>query len=104
VWLAAGTVAVLIALSAVAALLFPKGAKVPMQWGINGNPTWTAPVGIAVAFTPMIAAVVFAVTLGLSYGKAQSPIDRILALQVVVFVLAHIGHLYFALRHFRSRS
>jgi len=33
--------------------------RLPMQWGLNGKPTWYAPRRIAVAFLPLLAACTF---------------------------------------------
>jgi hypothetical protein len=35
-------------------------ASLPMQWGLNGRPTWYASRGIAVAFIPCLAIIVLA--------------------------------------------
>jgi hypothetical protein len=34
-------------------------ARLPMQWGLNGRPTWTAPRGFALAFIPALSVAVF---------------------------------------------
>jgi len=34
-------------------------ARLPMQWGMNGRPSWTAPRAFALAFIPALSVAVF---------------------------------------------
>jgi hypothetical protein len=94
--LPAAALTAMILLSVIAALRFPANARVPMQWGPGGKPTWTAPVWLAVSFTPVLAIIAFAVTLAIG-GRAGSPmIGTLLSVQGVLFLVIHAAHLYFA--------
>lgn len=41
---------------------FSGSARLPMQWFLNGSVTWTAPRMVALAFIPVLGAVVLALT------------------------------------------
>ena len=96
---------VLVLLSVIAARSFPKGARVPMQWGITGKPTWYAPVRFAVAATPVLAAAVFALLLFLPSvsQKAQRDFDSAWPIVVGIFLFVHVLHLSCAFWHFAAR-
>jgi len=90
------TMMAMVVLSLIAALRFPSNTRVPMQWGPGGKPTWTAPVWLAVSFTPFLALVVFAVTIAVG-GRSGSPlIGTLLSIQGALFLVIHAAHLYFA--------
>ena len=99
-------VAVLVLLSIIAASSFPKGARVPMQWGITGQPTWYAPVWVAVSFTPTIAAIALALILWLPSvsEKAARDFDRAFPAVIGVFLFVHVLHLACAFWHFAARG
>ncbi|MFM9864515.1 MAG: hypothetical protein ACKVRO_13000 [Micropepsaceae bacterium] len=101
----AAALAVLVLLSVVAARTFPKGAKVPMQWGITGKPTWYAPVPFAVSATPVLAAIVFTLSAALTgvTEKAQRDFDNAWPLMVGIFLFVHVVHLACAFWHFAAR-
>jgi uncharacterized BrkB/YihY/UPF0761 family membrane protein len=100
-------VGVLALLSVVAASNFPNGARVPMQWGITGKPTWSAPVWFAVSFTPTLAAMVFALMLlwlpSVS-EKARHDLPVAFAPVVGLFLFVHVVHLLCAFWHFAARK
>lgn len=97
--------AVLVLLSIIAARTFPKGAKVPMQWGITGKPTWYAPVPFAVSATPVLAAIVFALSVAITdvSQKAQRDFDSAWPVMVGIFLFLHVVHLACAFWHFAAR-
>lgn len=101
VWLAAAALGALLVLSIAAALLLPRAARVPMQWGPGGEPTWTAPTWAAVVFTPLVAMCVFALILFLTRGDRAT--QALLPLLATLFFVIHAGHLFFAIRHFGRR-
>ena len=72
------------------------GEKVPMLRRADGTAAWRAPAGFAVAFTPVLSAVVGLFTIGVSllYGRGQAPVANVLL--AVVFVAAHWMHLAMA--------
>jgi hypothetical protein len=45
---------------------------IPMQWGVDGKPTWYAPPAIAMAFLPILSGVILA----FAYTKSASVKDR----------------------------
>ena len=96
--------ATLVLMSIMAARAFPKGAKVPMQWGITGQPTWYAPVGVAVSVTPILAGAIFAVAGVLPFvsEKAQHDIGRAAPFIAGIFLFVHALHLALARWHFAA--
>lgn len=102
---AAAAVVVLALMSVVAARSFPKGARVPMQWGITGAPTWYAPVWFAVSFTPVLASLAFAAAVLLTSvsEKARHDIGHALPMMMGVFLFVHVVHLACAYWHFAAR-
>lgn len=102
--LAAAGLGALALLSLAAAFAFPRGARVPMQWGVTGHPTWYAPTWFAVSFTPALAAMMFALTLlapSIS-EKARADLSHALPFGVGLFLFIHIVHLAGAFWHFAA--
>lgn len=97
----AATFAAMLILSAVAAFAAPRGARLPMQWGVNGKPTWTAATPIAVLFTPTVAAIVLAPLVVFGDSPAMRTVLPAIAM---LFLVIHAAHLYFALRHVAARG
>lgn len=85
-------VALMLPISAFAFARRPTGSRLPMQWGLRGQVNWSAPRVLAVLFAPALAAAVIALVL--SFGDA----GWIASIVAAVFLVAHAGHLYFALR------
>ena len=52
------TLAVLLRMSLRANSRFKNESRLPMQWWLDGSVTWTAPRPLALAFTPLLAAVI----------------------------------------------
>jgi hypothetical protein len=101
VWLAAAALCAMLVLSIAAAALLPRAARVPMQWGPGGKPTWTAPTWAAVMFTPFVAMLVFVLML-FSVGDDRA-MWVLLPSLAMLFLVFHAGHLFFAIRHFTRR-
>lgn len=101
------TVLVLAAMSLALARRVPAGTKLPMQWGFNGRPTWSAPRGIALAFTPLMAA--FTLT-PFSLASLWVDPDERLTFRIVLaavslgLIAAHALHLYLLARWLRSQD
>lgn len=95
--------AAMLAISGVAYLLLPRGARVPMQWDLAGKPTWTAPKLIAVLFSPILSLFVL---LGTSFASASNPqkVEAILVLIAGVFLVVHVLHLALAQWHFNANK
>lgn len=101
----AAALAVLVLLSLIAARSFPKGERVPMQWGLTGKPTWYAPVAVAVSVTPILAALVFALSVVFAAlsEKSQRDFDSAWPVMVGIFLFLHVLHLAGAFWHFAAR-
>jgi len=83
-------------LSGAAFIASPSGVRLPMQWGLNGRPTWRAPRLMAVLFAPALATAILLITSSFAANAHW------VAMSVAaIFVVVHAGHLYFALRDVR---
>jgi hypothetical protein len=51
---------------------FASARSLPMQWGFDGQVNWSAPRRIALAFIPALAAIMFAVLIGLDQNVEPS--------------------------------
>lgn len=101
------TVLVLAAMSLAMARRVPAGTKLPMQWGLKGLPTWSAPREIALSITPLLAA--FTLTPFTLASLWVEPEERltfriVLALVCLVYIAAHGLHLYLLSRWLRSQD
>lgn len=56
-------VLLLLLISSVMGRRIPVGSRMPMQWGVSGEPTWFASKRMALLFAPLIAIFTFLVTL-----------------------------------------
>ncbi|HYD89725.1 MAG TPA: hypothetical protein VEA80_19745 [Vitreimonas sp.] len=101
-WLPWALVGVMALFSVAALLRTPADAPLPMQWGLDGQPTWRAPRMIALFFPPALAALIL-VFLSVVTGDAPAPayLPVIIAL---IFVLVHTVYLVFALRDIERRE
>ena len=66
--------------------------RLPMQWSLERRVNWSAPRPLALAFTPLLAAVVLTV---MAYMLAHEPTTRLWTLAAVAaaFVGIHLLHL-----------
>jgi hypothetical protein len=85
----------MLALSFLAGIRLPKDARLPMQWDWRGRPTWTASTWFAVLFTPALATAVAAFVFAVAQEKAPGLAGGIMLL----FLVVHVVHLFFAARH-----
>lgn len=97
------TFAAMLAISGIAYLLFPAGARVPMQWGLDGKPTWTAPKLIGVLFSPILSLLVLS---GATFASASNlqKVAAILPIISGVFLVVHVLHLALAQWHFNANK
>ena len=95
------TMAILLAMSAVAFIVFPQGARVPMQWGIAGKPTWFLPKWAAVLWSPVLAC---GVMLFACVATGNKGADAMLTSIAAVIVFAHMLHLGLELWHFHTEG
>lgn len=100
-------VIVMLAISALAYIKAPAGAKLPMQWGLDGTVNWRA--------HKIWAVLIFPITLTLCNGllisleavfnvddpMAETVIIGVAGFQAALMLVLHIGYLYFALRDVR---
>lgn len=103
--IAVGALAAMVLMSLIAARTFPKGAAVPMQWGVTGQPTWYAPVWLGVSFSPILATLVFGLMVGLTFvsDKAQNDFPHAAPAVAILFFVVHVVHLACAHWHFAAR-
>ena len=78
-------------------------AKVPMQFGIGGAPTWRASRLIAVGLTPIIACGVWLILLTIGQTAPAGSSERTLMLGLRAFIapvlcLIHLWHMRQALK------
>ncbi|WP_303718741.1 hypothetical protein [Brevundimonas naejangsanensis] len=106
--LAAAFVAVLAVMSRQAARGLPRSARLPMQWGFDGRPTWRAPRDLALAFTPTLAAITLFPTALLSLlgeaGQGLGSYFGVLGCMGVAWVAAHALHLWLVARWRRAEG
>lgn len=96
---------VMIWLSRRAAHRLPPAARIPMQWGLDGKPTWTASRAVGLWFTPvlggsMLGVIAALLRLDVPTTDATTPAIAV-TVQVIVaasFVGAHFLHLRWALK------
>lgn len=97
------TVAAMLAISGIAYLLFPKGARVPMQWDLAGKPTWTAPKLIGVLFSPILSLLALSFATYVSAGDLQK-VAPVLPMISGLFLVVHVIHLVLAQWHFNANK
>ncbi|MDP1989199.1 MAG: hypothetical protein Q8K44_18370 [Phenylobacterium sp.] len=101
------TVLALAAMSLAFARRAPAGMKLPMQWSLKGVPTWSAPRGIALSFTPLLAAFTL-----MPFSLASlwvEPDERltfrlVLAFVSLVYLAVHALHLHLLRRWLRTQT
>ena len=92
-------ISILVAMSLRADRAFGNHARLPMQWSLAGSVNWTAPRGIALAFTPVLATVSLAVIVTLTLmlepraGQEGFEVPTILTLGST-FIAVHALHLW----------
>lgn len=97
--LTAALAAILAGCSLWAAARYRAFSRLPMQWSFSGRVTWSAPRGIALAFTPVLATLVVG---GAAFLLAARPPRAdgahaglgALAFVAACFVAAHVFHLW----------
>jgi hypothetical protein len=102
------TIALLTAMSLRANLRFKTERRLPMQWWLNGSVTWTAPRHVALAFTPVLAAVCLAAIVALTTFREPRAGQEHLAIPAnIVTALAFLGvhafHLWLVQRTVQSQ-
>lgn len=89
IYLTALILLALVAASLIAWLILPKADRLPMNWGLSGRPTWTAPRVMALTFTPALALVTTGVILLIAPGDVGFA-----AVVALAFLAAHLVHLW----------
>ena len=90
---------VLCILAHMANIRFHDEARLPMQWWLSGQVTWSAPRPIALAFMPALAVLIFTAMLILSQtigprpGQEHSELRAIIALGGL-FVVIQLVHFW----------
>jgi hypothetical protein len=99
--------AVLVWMSLVANARFKDQRQLPMQWSLTGSVNWTAPRPLALAFTPVLAALCLSATVALAIFVPPRPGQEGLVIPTIVavalaFIGAHAMHLWLTDRTLRS--
>lgn len=102
-------VALLAAMSVRADRVFRAERRLPMQWGLDGRATWSAPRKVALAFTPVLAAACLAAIVALTAFKAPRPgqedlVVPVTILTAMIFVGVHALHLWLMWRTVERRG
>jgi len=101
------TVLVLAAMSLAFARRAPAGMKLPMQWGLDRRPTWSAPRGIALAVTPLLAAfTLIPFSLASLWVEPDERLEfrLVLAFVGLAYIAVHALHLYLLSRWLRAQG
>ena len=86
------TVALLSAMSLRANRRFRMERRLPMQWWLDGSVTWTAPRPVALAFTPILAAVCLPAVVALTiFGRARPGQEGVLIPAIILVALVLFG-------------
>ena len=107
--MAVGFVAVLAAMSVCSAKGLARDQRLPMQWGFDGRATWRAPRDVALAFTPVLAALTLIPTalaslLGPLEGAGARLYLGVLTGMGLAWVGAHALHLWLMARWRRAEG
>lgn len=94
------TLVILSCLSALAGSWVGDLDRLPMQWGLNGQPTWYAPTWIALGFIPAIGLIVMApVAVSHVPGDDGSAVARNMATVGAILIAAEIFYFFMLRRH-----
>lgn len=91
-WISLGAGIVLVGLALLGWTSWPGDSALPMQWGLNGKPTWFAPRWLAFSLVPATGLLVLAVTAYASHqahdaGRRQ----LVIALVIVAIDVLHLS-------------
>ncbi|MCC0806930.1 hypothetical protein FPV16_11930 [Methylobacterium sp. W2] len=94
------TLAILSCLSALAGFRVGDLDRLPMQWDLNGQPTWYAPTWIALGFIPLIGVIVMAIV-AVSHGPGGDGfgVARPMVTVGAILIAAEIVYLFMLRRH-----
>jgi hypothetical protein len=101
-------IAMLASMSVMANARFKDQRRLPMQWARAGSVIWTAPRTLALAFTPVLAALCLSATAALAAFASPRPGQEGLVVPVIIFVAlafvgAHALHLWLIDRTLRPK-
>ncbi len=102
--IAAASWALLALISLGYALRMRPSRAIPMQWGLNGEPVWSAPLWLALLFTPLLSVLVMGLTVWLTYTAVSALVIIVITLQAVTFLAAHLVHLEISRRQLQRRE
>lgn len=102
-------VATLASMSLIANGRFKHEQRLPMQWSLNGSVNWSAPRPIALAFTPVLAAICLTATAALTTVLQPRAGQEGLVIPANIFVAltfigAHALHLWLIGRTLRPKA
>lgn len=91
------TLFALVAISLRANQTLPPSSKLPMQWGLDGRPYWSAPRRVALSFTPLLyllTAVPMALLLPQQWGPEVPVMLGVFGVVAAGFIGGHIFHIW----------
>jgi hypothetical protein len=107
--IAALAVCVLAVMSIRANGRFKAEDRLPMQWSLDNSVNWTAPRRVALAFTPVLAAIILSATVVLTLSVKPKPGQEgfevpTIAFIALVFIGAHALQLWLISRSLGRRA
>lgn len=102
-------IAMLASMSLMANARFRNERRLPMQWSLSGSVNWTAPRPLALAFTPVLAALCLSATAASAVLLQPRPGQEGLVVPALIAVAltlvgVHALHLWLIARTLRSKS
>ena len=90
----------MLTISAIAFIKAPTNARLPMQWGVDDQVSWSLPIKWAVLFMPIFTALIIAFVLFMIKGEAIPESGEVFTALIVCVppILIHFGHMFFAVR------
>lgn len=102
-------IGLLIRMSVRANARFREEVRLPMQWALDGSVNWTAPRGLALALTPILACFILTGITIMTLTQKPRPGQEGLEIPVVlvgsfVFIALHGFHLWMIKKHLKKND
>lgn len=88
---------ILVRISVRADRSLPPSTELPMQWGFDGRPTWSAPRKVALAFTPalyLLTMLAIGFFIPVHWGAEVPAMLGVAVFVAAAFVGVHLFHLW----------